>query len=202
MLARKEVIKKMARIFKREHSWCVDYRVGKRRITRSFGRDRKRAEMHLAEIKRKRMVGDLEFIPAKVSVDEFVSLYLERSKTDKAFHTYKVDRGRLRVFREFLREQGILYLKDITEELMEDFKHFLLESPDHRCMPQTFNKYLTLAKTMLNKAVVWKKLAKNPLADFKKMKSRNGRQVRYFDDLEVLRILNASDDFWQRVVMM
>ena len=119
----------MARIFKREHSWCVDYRIGKKRITRSFGRDKKRAEMYLAEVKRRRMVGELEFIPAKVSVDEFIDLYLERSKTDKAFHTHKVDAGRLRVLREFLMEQGVLYLKDITEEVMEDFKHFLLENP-------------------------------------------------------------------------
>lgn len=192
----------MARIFKRGHSWCVDYRVGKKRITRSFARDKKQADLYLSEIRCKRIGGELEYIPAKVSVNEFVDLYLERSKVDKAAHTYQVDCSRLRTIRQFLLERGVLYLKDINEEIMEDFKHILLDNPEHRCTPQTFNKYLTLMKTMLNKAVLWKKLARNSLADFKKMKSRNARQVRYFDDLEVIKMLNIADDFWQKVIKM
>jgi integrase len=145
-------------------------------------------------------MGELEFIPAKVSVADFIKLYLERSKIDKASHTYEVDCARLHRFREFLKERGVLYLKGITLEVMEDFKKLLLENSNRRCTSQTFNKYLTLVKTMLNKAVFWKKLAKNPLADFKKMKSRNARQVRYFDDLEIIKILNAADESMQRVI--
>ncbi len=131
---------------------------------------------------------------------EFIKLYPERSKIDKAFHTYEVDFARLRRFQEFLKERGVFYLRGISLEVMEDFKRVLLENLNRPCSPQTFNKYLTLIKTMLNKAVLWKKLAKNPLVDFKKMKSRNARQVRHFDDLEIIRILNASDEFMQKVI--
>jgi integrase len=194
------VIEKMARVFKREHSWCVDYRVGNKRITRSFGRDKKQAQLYLGEVERKRTTGELEFIPAKVPLAEFIRLYLERSKIDKAAHTYEVDCSRLGIFQEFLKERGVFYLKGITLEVMEDFKKLLLENPNRLCTPQTFNKSLTLIKTMLNKAVLWKKLAKNPLANFKKMKSRNARQVRYFDDLEIIKILNAADGFLQKVI--
>jgi len=146
------------------------------------------------------MGGELEFIPAKVPVAEFIKLYLGRSRIDKAAHTYQVDCSRLFRFQEFLKEHGVLYLKGVTLEVMEDFKRLLLENPDRRCTPQTFNKYLTLTKTMLNKAVMWKKLPRNPLANFKKMKSRNARQVRHFDDLEIIKILNASDEFMQKVI--
>ena len=189
----------MARVFKRGHSWCVDYRIGKKRITRSFGRDKKRADFYLAEVKRKRMTGELELIPAKVSAGEFIKLYLERAKVEKAEHTYTVDRSRLRIFQEFLEQRGILYLKDISLEVMEDFRRFLFDHPERRCGAQTFNHYLTLIKAVLNKAVLWKKLVKNPLAGFEKMKTRSGRQVRFFDDLEILKILNVADDFMRTV---
>jgi hypothetical protein len=118
------VKKKMARVFRRGHSWCVDYRIGRKRVTRSFGNDKKQAESYLGEVERKRTMGELEFIPAKVPVVEYIKLYLERSKVDKAAHTYEVDCSRLQMFQEFLKERGVLYLKGITLEVMEDFKRY------------------------------------------------------------------------------
>lgn len=156
--------------------------------------------MFTSEVKRKRINGEIELIPFKVPVKEFIHLYLDRSKADKASHTLEVEVTRLRIFQEFLESQGILYLKDIGIEVLEDFKRFLLEEASRRRSPQTSNHYLTLIKTMLNRAVMWKKLAKNPYVEFKKMKTRSGRQVRFFDDLEIIRILNVADAFMQKVV--
>jgi integrase len=200
----------MARVFKRlykdgagettGHAWCVDYWIGKKRVSRSFGQDKRQAELYASEIKRKRIIGDLEFIPSKVPVGEFIQLYLDRSSMDKAVHTHEVDICRLRRFLTFLESKGIIYLKDLNWEVMEDFKRFLLEGSPRPRSPQTFNHYLTLIKTMLNMALKWKKLAKNPLTEFKKLKTRNTRQVRYFDDLEIIRILNVSDECMQNVI--
>ena len=209
-LTRLEVIKTMARVFKRLYrdgsgevtgfAWCADYWIGKKRVSRSFGKDRKQVELYASEIKRKRMNGELEAIPARVPVSEFIELYLERSKADKASHTYRVDVSRLRTFRAFLNSEGIVYLKDINWNVMEDFKTFLLEDESRHRSPQTFNHYLTLITTMLNRAVMWKKLGKNPLAGFKKMKARATRQIRYFDDLEIVRILNVADEHMERFI--
>lgn len=96
--------------------------------------------------------------------------------------------------------KGIAYLKDIGLEVMEDFRRYLLEESERKRSPQTFNHYLILIKGMLNKAVLWKKLTKNPLVEFKKMKTRAGRQVRFFDDLELLKIENVADELMQKVV--
>lgn len=180
----------------------VEYWVGKKRVSRTFGRDKRQADLCASGIERKKVNGELELIPAKVPVDKFIELYLERSKADKASHTCRVDVSRLRTFKEFLTSKGVIYLRDLNWDLMEDFKRLLLEDPHQRRSPQTFNHYLGLITTMLNRAVMWKKLAKNPLAGFKKMKTRATRQIRYFDDLEIVRILNAPDDHMQRFIQV
>ncbi len=200
----------MARVFKRLYknrsgkttgfAWCVEYWVDKKPVSRTFGRNKKQAELYASEMKRRRMNGELELIPAKVPVAVFIQLYLERSKADKASHTYRVDTSRLHTFKEFLDTKGILYLRDINWNVMEDFKRFLLEDSRRHRSPQTFNHYLGLITTMLNRAVMWKKLAKNPITGFKKMKARSSWQVRYFDDLEIVRILNVADEHMERFI--
>lgn len=203
----------MARVFKRLYknrigevtgfAWCVEYWVGKKWVSRTFGKNKRQADLCASGIERKKVNGELELIPAKVPVDKFIELYLERSKADKASLTCRVDVSRLRTFKEFLTSKGVMCLRDLNWDLMEDFKRLLLEDPHQRRSPQTFNHYLGLITPMLNRPVMWKKLAKNPLAGgFKKMKTRATREIRYFDDLEIVRILNTADDHMQRFIQV
>ena len=71
---------------------------------------------------------------------------------------------------------------------MEEFKLKLLQKAGR----VTFNRYLQLTKAMLNKAVEWELLTNNPLSKFKLLKNCNQRQVRFFNQTELQRILQGS----------
>lgn len=185
------------RVYLRGRSWCVDYAVDGKRIRKSFGRQKKVAELFLMNIEVKKAKGE-ELSPKYESIplSDFITKYLEYSKQNKSEGTYRTDLSRIRIFEKFLKEKGIQKLEDITQELVEEFKSVTLQ----RSSAATFNRYLEMIKAMLNKAVAWRHLKENPLEDFKKMKITNARQVRFFTSEEISAILDKATPFMEKAI--
>ena len=68
--------------------------------------------------------------------------------------------------------------------------------------PVTFNRYLELLKASLNKAVEWDLLRENRLKSFKKLKSDRCRQVRFFSEDEIQKVLQSANEVMRRVILV
>jgi len=187
----------MARIFKRGKNWYVDYAVDGRRVRKSFGKQKKVAELYLKNVEVKIAKGE-ELNPRYdfISLNDFIAKYLEYCRDNKSRASYKTDLSRIKAFQHFLRNKGIRKLEGITPVVIEEFRSLVLRTSS----ATTFNHYLTLIKAMLNKAIVWRNLKENPLKDVKKLKSLNARQVRFLTTEEISAILSKSNDLMGKVV--
>ena len=201
MLMRKEVIREMARIWKRIGKkgvcWYVDFRDGDKRVRKSFGKQKKVAELYLMDVEVKIAKGE-ELRPKydPISWEEFVAKYLDYSHANKSTGTYETDCSRIKVLNEFLSSRGIRRPEAITPQVIDDFRSVLLQ----RCSERTFGHYLTLIKAMLNKAVSWRHLKENPVAQVKKVRPSNARQIRFLTTEEISAILEKADPFMQKVI--
>ena len=185
------------RVFKRGKNWYVDYSVNGNRVRKSFGRQKKVAELYLKNVEVKIAKGD-ELSPKYdfISLHDFIAKYLQYCQDNKSGATYKTDLSRIKAVRQFLRSKGIEKLEGITPAVIEEFRSVVLRTSS----TNTFNHYLTLIKAMLNKAVAWRNLKENPLKNVKKLKSTNARQIRFLTPKEICAILENAGDLMQRVI--
>jgi len=82
-------------------------------------------------------------------------------------------------------------LSDITAWQIEKFKAKRIKAG---LSPVTVNRDLDRIRAALNKAVEWKMLDANPIADVKASKVEDESRVRYLDDAEAARLRAALDD--------
>ena len=186
------------RVFKRDKSWYVDYRVNGRRVKKSFGRQKALAELFLKDVELKLARGQLEIVDEFATWPEFLDRYLQYAKVTKSPSTVSKDLSRLKVITEFLSKRGVIKLKQIDCLLMEEFKAQVLKT----CCPKTFNHHLDLIRTILNKAAEWKCLRSNSLVGFRRLKNSRDRQMRFLTSEEIQRVLGAADPFMRRAIML
>jgi integrase len=187
------------RVFKRGKNWYADYAIGGKRKMKSFGQNRKIAELFLKDLELKQVRGELHIVEEKIGVSEFFNRYIEYGKANKSAYTTIVDEGRIRAWERYLTGCGITKLKDITPLVVEGLKVQLLAKGDS---PVTFNRYLELLKSALNKAVEWELLRENRLKGFKKLKSDRSRQIRFLTTEEIRAVLESADEFMRRVILI
>jgi integrase len=96
-------------------------------------------------------------IKTKISLEEssndffFVSeIHLENLKGRNKFHQIKTEKGRLKVFKLFLKSEEIL-LEDVTATLLKKFQSHLLST--RKISPRTVVNYLILIRTIYNIAI-------------------------------------------------
>jgi hypothetical protein len=102
------------------------------------------------DLELKEIRGELDIVEEKITVSEFFPRYIEYYKTNKARYTAIVDEGRIKTWLRYLNTSGVTKPKDITPLVIEGFKSKILTKGDS---PVTFNRYLELLKSALNKAV-------------------------------------------------
>ena len=193
-IARKEV-KKM-QVFKRGKSWYADYRVDGKRKMKSFGRQKKMAELFLKDVELKQMRGELKLVDDNATFKHLLSRYVEYSKINKSKRTVASDMSRWKRFSGFLEEKGVVKVKGITPELLEEYKGRVVQTSS----ANNFNHDLGLIKAMLNKAVEWRYLQDNPLRNVKKLKNCNVREVRFLTEDEIEKILAIADPVMEKVI--
>lgn len=184
------------RVFKRGKNWYADYTVDGRRKMKSFGRQKKMAELFLKDVELKMMRGELKLVDERVTFKGFLPRYVEYSRLNKSRSTFRADMSRWKAFSNFLEEKGAVKLKGISPELIEEFKGRVLQKDS----VISFNHYLGLIKAMLNKAVEWRCLKENPLKLFKRLKNDNAREIRYLTVDEIEKVLAIADPLVQKVI--
>jgi integrase len=187
------------RVFKRGKNWYADYNIGGKRKMKSFGQHKKMAELFLKDLELKEIRGELAIVEEKITVSEFFPRYIEYCRSNKSAYTAFVDERRIKIWERYLNGCQITKLKDIAPLLIEEFKSQILAKGDS---PVTFNRYLELLKSALNRAVEWGLLRENRLRSFRKLKSDRTRQVRFLTREEIQDVLKATDGFMRRVILV
>ncbi|MGB8658076.1 MAG: tyrosine-type recombinase/integrase [Candidatus Zixiibacteriota bacterium] len=166
---------------------------------KSFGQHKKMAELFLKDLELKQVRGELHIVEEKITVSEFFNRYIEYCKANKSAYTAIVDEGRIRAWERYLDGCGVTKLKDITPLVVEGLRARILAKGDS---PVTFNRYLELLKSALNKAVEWELLRENRIKGFKRLKSDRSRQIRFLTIEEIKLVLDSADEFMRRVILI
>jgi integrase len=96
--------------------------------------------------------------------------------------------SRIKIMREFFARRRIKYIQEVTPSVLEDFLSMVI--PNHK--PKTRKNYITLLKTVLNKAVEWKLILSNPVADFKIPKTV--KTFHFFGVEEIRFIISEAEE--------
>ncbi len=178
---------KKGRVFKRGSVWYIDFNANGRRVREAIGGNKRLAGIVLG--KRIAEVAESKFLDVKRNqkikfedfADTFINLYSRPNK-----RSWKSDIYNLKALHPFFNGK---YLYEITAEGIEQFK----AERSRSVAPATVNRELATLKTMLNKAVAWKKLQETPARNVKFLREPNGR-LRYLEIAEIQRLIaNCSD---------
>ncbi len=165
--------------------WLVDVWIDNRRIRRLLP-DKRTAELVEKDMKVKEARGEyLDIHEIKpVTFEAFQRNYLEYARTNFSPGRYiqveRVSRGAL------LPSFGPLHLKDITPNVVEDFK----TERAIKVKASTINENLSVLRAMLTLAVKWKRLRENPFKSVKLLKL-DTKEPPHLSDEEATRLLDA-----------
>jgi len=157
----------MATLFQKDGYWWLNYRHNGKRFRVSTGtRNRKLAEVKLAEFEVELFKGKLpeeEKSRPPSSLPIFFRRFIDYAKSTYAPDHLQSDLSRIRILQDFFARKGITDLQSISPGIYEEFQTSVLNGRK----PKTRKNYITLLKTMLNYAVKWGVIDRNPLASVK-----------------------------------
>jgi len=183
------------RIFKRGSIWYIDFNANGRRVREAIGENKRLAGIVIG--KRIAEITEGKFLDVKINqkikfegfADTFINLYSRPNK-----RSWKSDIYNLKALYPFFNGK---YLYEITAEGIEQFKAERSKS----VAPATVNRELATLKTMLNKAVAWKKLQESPARNVKFLREPNGR-LRYLEIGEIRRLIDKCSDKLRPIVVL
>jgi integrase len=180
--------------------WLVDFRCRGRRITRIIDGDRRRAEDEVIRIKAEIFAG--KFVPLKkegksltdgsfaAHADEVLKVYFKPNK--RSSRRDEVSIGHLK---NFFTGSSLTSIKHrLIEHYMEERRVAGVES-------STVNRELACLKTILEKAVEWERLEKNPARRVKKFKEPPRRE-RVLTEEEESRVIAVSNPTLRRMIVI
>jgi len=128
-----------------------------------------------------------------IRIQEFFNDYLNtHSKPPRKSEKYcRLERYRLNRILNYLQSKGCSNLKDITPQIVESLKSSLI---DQKLAPKTINDYIIQLKTVLNIALNYDYIEKNPTKIIKMLKVTNVRSRKAFTKKEIKTILEMADD--------
>jgi len=184
--------------------WRIDFRCKGRRIIRVIGPSKREAEAEIVRLKAEILRDPFGFgkkAPEVLFEDhakEFLELYSKQNK-----RSWRSDETSLDHLKEFFKGK---YLSEITAESIEKYKAKRKADPvrpnaekkpgvDPKFIsPSTVNREVSCLKNVLNRAVDWEKLDRNPAAKIKKFREPNAKErILTIDEMKRL-LAKASDD--------
>lgn len=130
----------------------------------------------------------------KILFEEYAQEYLDYSKANKAWSTYK-RRDRFSISHLISTFKG-KYLFDVTPKMVEEYKAIRLQE----VAPATVNREVACFKAMYNKAIEWGYAKVNPVKGIKKLKEPPGR-LRYLKPEEVKSLIKYSPEHIRPIVV-
>lgn len=143
-------------IFQKGNNWYIDYYVKGRRKRRKIGHSKKLAQQALKNVQTKVARGEYlgVYDEKKIPFDEYAEQYLDYSKANKAWTTYKRDKISTDHLKAFFKNK---YLFEIQPDMIEKYKNKRLE----KVGPAAVNRELACLKHMFTKAAVTRAGIKN-----------------------------------------
>lgn len=186
----------MKGIRKRGKKFFVDYRAGGHRVREVVGTSKKQAELVLS--KRKVEVVENRYFNVrkqyKILFDDFVKTFYQlHSCVNKKPKGIKRDE---QLIKHLMDHFGGKYLFEIKPQMIEEYKAVRQE----KVAPATVNKELACLKTMFNKAILWGKVAENPVRQVKLLKEDN-RRLRYLEQGEIVKLIDACSEHLKPIVI-
>lgn len=175
-------------------NWYLDYYVEGRRVRETVGKSKSLAikilykkrteiteEKHLDKRKNKR-----------VKFEDFADMYIQNYARP---HKMSAWRDEISINHLLLHLKG-KYLSEITPFMIEKYITERIEEVS----PQTVNKEIKCLKLVLNKAIEWGKLDKNPVAKVRFLREPQ-RKLRFLDVDEIKRLINTCPPQLKSVVI-
>ncbi|RKX28592.1 MAG: hypothetical protein DRP46_08385 [Candidatus Zixiibacteriota bacterium] len=201
----------MARIYKRNRVWYLDIRHKGKRIRKKVGKSRKIAELALKDTEIKIARDEYGFTKKDIKIEELIDRFLDYNKTNNRDSTTKRYIAIMNHLQEFIKEKRpeINYLSQLSDEIIEEYKSFRKNSwvnPNGQMVKskkeikeytrkgarsRTINLEVDGIKTMLNLAVRWQYLVKNPLTSVKSLKEDDRKPIRFLSENECKKFLEA-----------
>ena len=193
----------MGKIYQRGKIWYVDYYVNGRRVRSRVGTSKKLAELALKDAEVNIAKEQLGFSRAKVPLEEFLHRFLEYSKATHRKNTTDRYRAVVDHFRAFLPSMPqVKHVSDVTTEVIDRYKvSRRLENGNRgqdadarparqaKARPVTFE--LDTLRLILNVAIKWGYIDKNPTKEVTKLKEDESKTPRYLSIEECKRFLDA-----------
>ena len=165
--------------------WYIGYSIdGKRHKLSTGTANKKLAEVKLNDLKLKLFKGELgvpESSRSSVTVAEFFRRFKDYAHANYSTQHLQSDISRIDALQDFFARKGVKYLRSITPGVIEEFMTLELTGRS----PKTRKNYLALLKTMLNYAVKWNVLDRNPISGVKPPKIV--KKFHFFSKAEVLK---------------
>ena len=186
----------MAKVRKKKNGqWFIDYRVHGIRHRETVGNSKKLAmavlNKRLLEIAEGKFLDKKEIVNVKFAdfADEYIEIYAKHNKK-----SYKTDLVRLIALKPLI---GNRYLHEITPRLVEEFKSKRIKE----VKPATVNRELACLKHIFTIANEWGRVEQNPVKRVKMFRENNCR-VRYLEQDEIERLLNACTGYLKNIVVI
>ena len=173
----------------------MDYAVDGHRVRKHIGSSKKLAELALADVKVKLERQEIGFTASSNRLDELVESYLRYSQAHNTPRSYRTAIAVIKPFKRFVKTNE---LKLITPLKIEEYKNWRRQSG---ILPSTVNRELTVIKAIFNRAIRLGLISKNPTIQVKKFKEPK-RQVRFFTQEEIKRVLEVSDPKFRSMLIL
>lgn len=186
-------------VWKRGDTWYIDYYFLGKRCKEAVGPSKKVAEAALGKIKAEIREG--RFFDRKAArVIPFKELVEEYEKHAKGKKSYHVERHYIKRVKEHF--SGRL-LHEISALDVEKYKNIRKETPTRMKRPRSgtaVNRELACLRAMLNKAVQWELIERNPAARVKMFPEPSGRN-QFLSIEEAGRLLDACHPHLRPIVL-
>ena len=174
----------MARIYKRNQSWCIDYWKDGARTRRSLGAiSAAEAQAELTALERRLDAPPPAAGPDFLTWAEEYSHWHSSEYPDSYYRVEQIIRCHL------IPAFGDLAIGMISPQVVEAYKHARLGN----VTPGTVVKEIRTLQAMINHAVTWDVIPRNPIRRVKAPKDLRSKPARYYSKDELKKIYKASD---------
>ena len=122
------------------------------------------------------------------SLPEFFRRFVEYAKNNYSGQHLQSDLSRINIMQDFFARKGVRHLQSITPGRYEEFESSVLKGRS----PKTRKNYLALLKTMLNYAVKWGVIDRNPLTAARPPKVV--KTFRFFSKKEINGLIAEAEE--------
>ncbi len=177
----------MARIFKRNKVWYLDYHYKGKRCRKRISKSKRIAEIALSDVEVRIDREEIGLAATRnITFKELADEYLEYSRVNKSERSY--ERDVLILKKHALSYFGEMIVKEITPKMIEAY---IIERSSE-VKESTVNRELNTIFNLFNKAVKWGYNRESPCKAIKKLKEKRSVVPKFLSSEEITRILAAS----------